>query len=148
MRIDYQQYRDRCGMGPRLMIATAEDVFLLPEHFNQKGALVLRCLYYTAPVMHSSLLLITGAADGKHGENSLHWQGLGWDFRYLGWREGAILTGIVNPNEDAEVNLMHGEQRRLAREWAARAARWSDFKVQVIVEANHIHGEYDVKGAR
>jgi len=29
-----------------------------------------------------------------------------------------------------------------------RAARWSDFKVQVIVESTHIHGEYDVKGAR
>ena len=81
-------------------------VQLIPAHFESRGEMVLNSLIRTAPRMQGQVIIITAGVDGQHSEGSLHWLGLGLDFRFIGWRNGAIWVPGPPPAKDQEAD--HG----------------------------------------
>jgi hypothetical protein len=64
---------------------------------------------------------VTSACDSKHMDGSLHYKGLGWDFR---------VWGLPDPEKVTQ------EIKRLLQD--------ADYHYDVIFEKDHIHIEYDV----
>lgn len=147
-KINYGAYCDENSFTQPQRVEFLEGVQLLPQHLTERGRLLFRSFVDTAPRMFGKVIMVTGGVDGEHGEQSLHWVGLALDFRFIDYRRGAIWVPGPEPTNEEEHEAIRTIQRDLAARWAARAVRYSDFKVQGIVEARHIHGEYDVKGAR
>ena len=88
-----------------------------------------------APELTAEALYVTSAADGVHGRTSFHYAYRGWDLRYLGTAPGrADRTGAIEADDQAAE----------ARAWAGRIMQIRPLW-QVIVEADHIHAERDVR---
>lgn len=85
---------------------------------------MLTGLCVTAPSLQGSTVVITSARDGTHSRASLHYVGLAVDVRSTGDRIGA-------PKDESPAV------------WAARLRQYLGSAYDVIVEADHIHVEYD-----
>lgn len=72
--------------------------------------------------------LLTAGINGDHGENSLHYQGLAWDFRLNDVKNKDLLFATLR----AEL-----PQALYDVVWEGRGEKWE-----------HLHVEYDVKPKR
>lgn len=95
-------------------------------------------LIRTAPQLYDDVVVITSICDGKHGRGSLHPRDRAEDVRILGERTGGIR---VHPNLAALE--MPAQQKLAANVWARQLRRNLGSDFDVIVEADHIHIEYD-----
>lgn len=84
----------------------------------------------TAPALYGDAVVITSGNDGRHSDGSLHYDDKALDIRFMGYRTGAIAVSA-------------GVQRKVAEEWAKRMRKRLGSAFDIVVEANHIHVEYD-----
>ena len=104
---------------------------------------LLRVAMRTAPPLVQDTLVVTSANDSKHSAYSLHYVGRALDIRYTEVRIGGIAPRMTTAGgSQAE------EQERAARFWMGRMQQQLGPDYDVVVEANHIHVEWDTRSGR
>ena len=108
-------------------------------------------LMATAPIMQPQTednggeVWITAIVDGEHKKTSRHFSGDALDVRCMGERPGAIWYGDYAAGEMELGRPDPRRQTELARLWGMRLRRALGPDWDVVVEARHIHLEYDPK---
>ncbi len=82
--------------------------------------------------MGAPYCMITSACEGKHGENSLHYEGLALDFR---------IRHLRDPHSSDEDNVALVKQR--AEQVAAHLREDLGDQYDVVLHSTHIHIEFD-----
>jgi hypothetical protein len=108
------------------------DVLLTDANLDPCMIGALRAAMRTAPQLHNNIMVITSATDGVHGDGSLHGVGCAFDIRFTGNRTGGI-------------NCAHEHQEPQAVAWAHRMKQQLGPDYDVVVEADHLHVEWDPK---
>lgn len=122
-----------------MKIAFKPEVRLVEANLTLSSTAILGALIRTAPAMQGDVIVITSAADGTHGLNSLHPKGFAFDVRIYGTREGAVKSPFV-PGM-----MLATMQRAEATGWVGRLRAELGRDYDVVLESDHIHVEYDPK---
>lgn len=125
-----------------MKIAFKESCRLNPAvHFERRMWEIFMALCDTTPPLIGDTVLITSANDSRHGDRSLHYKDHALDVRILGNRTG----GIRFPSALALAPELF--QRQEARAWRDRLAARLGRDYDVVLEADHLHIEYDPEEA-
>jgi hypothetical protein len=141
VKIDYEEWAARNGVETPLRVALNPDVWLLAPHFEPENAAFIRAALRTAPRLYGNTLIITAGADGKHGPESRHFEGDGWDLRYRGFRTGGIQAGDEEPTQEAAQRIFNSRQKLVAAAWCQRMRNVLGQGYDVVQQKDHIHGE-------
>jgi hypothetical protein len=143
VKIDYAEWCARNGVKPELRVKFLDGAWLLAKHFDPENVRILQAALYTAPRVYEDVVVVTAGGDGKHGEESRHFHGDGWDLRILGFRAGGMWAGDKAPPEgDVAAHRIFAErQKMVAKAWCERIRYELRKGFDVVLESNHIHME-------